>query len=105
VLNVLPDPWKRIQAIQHAARFVRPGGHLFVVTRSPADVDPRAVSANWPAHHDGYWSSEAKATFQKGVPTEEIIALGRRAGLRPTAEQILLASSPAVGQALLVKPA
>jgi hypothetical protein len=105
VLNVLPDPWQRIRALQHAARFVRPGGHLFVVTRSPADIDPRAASMNWPAHHDGYWSSEAKGTFQKGVPTEEIVALGRRAGLRPAAEQALLAGSPAAGQALLGKPA
>jgi Methyltransferase domain/Endonuclease/Exonuclease/phosphatase family len=105
VLNVLPDPWERIRALQHAARFVRPGGYLFVVTRSPADIDPRAASANWPAHHDGYWSSEVKGTFQKGMPTEEIIALGRRARLRPAAEQALLAGSPAAGQALLVKPA
>jgi hypothetical protein len=104
VLNVLSDPWQRIRALQHAARFARPGGHLFVVTRSPADIDPRAASANWPAHHDGYWSSEAKGTFQKGIPTEEIVALGRRVGLRPAAEQALLAGSPAAGQALLVKP-
>lgn len=104
VLNVLPDPWQRIRALQHAARFARPGGHLFVVTRSPADIDPRATSANWPAHHDGYWSSEAKGTFQKGIPTEEIVALARRAGLRPAADQALLASSPTAGQALLVKP-
>ena len=59
---------------------------------------------DWPAHHDGYWSSKAKGTFQRGIPTEEIIALGRRAGLRPAAEQALLASAPAAGQALLVKP-
>ncbi|MFC8851144.1 MULTISPECIES: methyltransferase domain-containing protein [unclassified Micromonospora] len=104
VLNVLPDPWQRIQAIQHAARFVRPGGHLFVVTRSPADIDPRAISANWRTHHDGYWSSEAKGTFQKGIPTEEIIALGHQAGLRPTTQQIPLKASPTAGQALLVKP-
>jgi hypothetical protein len=105
VLNVLPDPWQRIQALQHAARFMRPGGHLFVVTRSPADIDPRAASANWPTHHDGYWSSEAKGTFQKGISTEEIVALGRRAGLRPAAARALLAGSPAAGQALLAKPA
>ena len=105
VLNVLPDPCQRIRTLQHATRFVRPGGHLFVVTRSPADIDPRAAAANWPAHHDGYWSSEAKGTFQKGIPTEEILALSRRAGLLPAAEQPLLAGSPAAGQALLVKPA
>lgn len=94
VLNVLSDPWQRIQALQHAAQFVRPGGSLFVVTRSPTDIDLKAASANWPSHQDGYWSSEAKGTFQKGISTEEIIALGLRAGLEPTAEQTLLTNHP-----------
>jgi len=105
VLNVLPDPWQRIQALQHAAQFVRPGGCLFIVTRSPADIDPKAASANWPSHQDGYWSSEAKDTFQKGICTEEIIALGLRAGLELAAEQTLLTGTSAAGQALLVRPA
>ncbi|MEO7193312.1 MAG: methyltransferase domain-containing protein [Pseudonocardiaceae bacterium] len=105
VLNVLPDPWQRIQALRHAARFVRPGGCLYVVTRSPADIDPRAASAKWPSHQDGYWSSEAKGTFQKGICTEEIIALGLRAGLKPAVEQALLTGTSAAGQALLVRPA
>jgi SAM-dependent methyltransferase len=104
VLNVLPDPWQRIQALQHAARFVRPAGRLLVVTRSPGDIDPRAASAGWPAHHDGFWSSEAKGTFQKGVSTDEILALGCHAGLKPAAEHALLTASPAASQALLVKP-
>ena len=95
VLNVLPDPCQRIRALQHAAGFVRPDGNLFVITGPPADIDPRAGSANWPAHHVGYWSSEAKGTFQKGLPTEEIVALARRAGLWPAGEQALLAGSPA----------
>jgi hypothetical protein len=105
VLNVLPDPWQRIQALQDAARFARPGGSLLVVTRSPADIDPRAASANWPSHQDGYWSSEARGTFQKGISTEEIIALGLRAGLEPAADQALLTGSSAASQALLVRPA
>lgn len=105
VLNVLPDPWQRIQTLQHAAQFLRPGGSLFVVTRSPADIDPRATSANWPSHQDGYWSSKARGTFQKGISTEEIIALGLRAGLEPTANQALLTGSSAAGQALLTRPA
>jgi hypothetical protein len=105
VLNVLPDPWQRIQALQHAAQFVRPGGYLFVVTRSPADIDAKAAAANWPSHQDGYWSSEAKGTFQKGICTEEIIALGLQAGLEPAAEQALLTRTSAAGHALLVRPA
>src|SRR6266542_1653646 len=43
VLSVLPDPGQRIKALQRAARFVRPGGHLFVVTRSPGDIEPRGA--------------------------------------------------------------
>jgi hypothetical protein len=101
VLNVLPDPWQRIQALQHAARFVRPGSRLLVVTRSPSDIQPRAASANWPAHHDGYWSSASRGTFQKGITTEEILALGRHAGLQAAAEHDLLPASTATGQALL----
>jgi Methyltransferase domain len=104
VLNVLPDPWQRIRALQHAARFVRPAGHLFVVSRSPTDIDPRAASAKWPVHHDGYWSSETKGTFQKGISAEEIVALGRRAGLRPSGDQAQLTGSAAASPALLVKP-
>ncbi len=105
VLNVLSDPWQRIKALQHAVQFVRPGGHLFVVTRSPADIEPRAASANWPSQQDGYWSSEARGTFQRGISTEEIIALGLRAGLEPATEQALLTSLSAAGQTLLVRPA
>ncbi|MGQ0773094.1 MAG: endonuclease/exonuclease/phosphatase family protein [Pseudonocardiales bacterium] len=104
VLNVLPDPWQRIQTLQHATQFTRPGAHLLVVTRSPTDIDPRAASANWPPHQDGYWSSQARGTFQKGISTEEIIALSLRAGLEPAAEQALLTGSSAAGQALLIRP-
>jgi len=103
VLSVLPDPGQRIKALQRAARFVRPGGHLFVVTRSPGDIEPRGASASWPVHHDGYWSSEAKGIFQQGVSTGEIVVLGRRAGLRPAAPQALLAGSSAAAQGLLTK--
>jgi hypothetical protein len=102
VLNVLPDPWQRLEALRHAAGFLRPGGRLFVVTRSPGDVEPRATAANWPVHHDGYWSNRGKGTFQKGVTTDEIIALGRRVGLVPSEDEDLLTDSPVVEQVLLV---
>lgn len=102
VLNVLADPWQRLKALRHAASFLRPDGHLFVVTRSPADVEPRAIAANWPVHHDGYWSNQARGTFQRGISADEIVALGRRAGLAPSADRRLLADHSAAGQALLV---
>ncbi len=101
VLNVLPNPWERIKALQHVARFVRPGGWLLVVTRSPQDIDRRAEAASWQSHHDGYWSSEGKGTFQRGISTEEITALGGLAGFVVTPEQQLLSPVPAACQALL----
>ncbi|MGH3937153.1 MAG: methyltransferase domain-containing protein [Pseudonocardiaceae bacterium] len=104
VLNVLPDPWQRIQALQHATQFMRPGGYLLVVTRSPTDINTRATSANWPSHQDGYWSNKTRGTFQKGISTKEIITLSLRAGLEPAAEHVLLTGSSATGQALLVRP-
>jgi hypothetical protein len=103
VLNVLPDPWQRIQALRHAVQFLRPGGHLLAVTRSPADIQTRAAASDWPTHHDGYWSSEAKGTFQKGISSEEIIALARLAGLEPATMQDLLTPVQAACQVLLVK--
>lgn len=102
VLNVLPNPWERIRALQHAAGFMRPGGRLLTVTRSPHDIDRRAEAANWTPHHDGYWSCEGKRTFQRGICGEEIIALGRRAGLAPAPGR-LLGSVPSTCQALLAK--
>jgi hypothetical protein len=105
VLNVLPDPWQRIRAIQHAATFTRAGGYLLVVTRSPADIDPRAAVGSWPQHHDGFWSNEAKGTFQVGIARDEIVAIARRAGLSPAHEEVRLVDSVGASQALLAKPA
>jgi len=105
VLNVLPNPWERIKALKHAAQFVRPGGRLLVVTRSPRDVDHRAEAASWARHHDGYWSHEARGTFQRGVSVEEIAALARRAVLVLAPDQCLLSPVPAACQALFIKPA
>jgi Methyltransferase domain/Endonuclease/Exonuclease/phosphatase family len=104
VLNVLADPWQRIQSLRHAAQFLRPGGHLLVVTRSPADIQARAAASGWRTHHDGYWSSESKGTFQKGISSEEITALARLAGLAPTTLQDLLTPVQAACQVLLARP-
>ncbi|MFD3553871.1 methyltransferase domain-containing protein [Streptomyces goshikiensis] len=103
VLNVLPDPGARIRALQDAAAFVRPGGHVVVVTRSPEEITKAAAVGTWTAHHDGFWSSEGKGTFQRGISAAETTALARHAGL------ILAAGSaglplPGVSHAVLVKP-
>lgn len=103
VLNVLPDPGARIRALQDAAAFVRPGGHVVVVTRSPDEIAKAAAGGSWTAHHDGYWSSEGKGTFQRGVSAAETTALARHAGLAPAAGAAGLPLS-GVSHIVLVKP-
>jgi ubiquinone/menaquinone biosynthesis C-methylase UbiE len=104
VLNVLPDPWQRLKALRDAAQFLRSGGWMLVVTRSSADIEARAVTAGWQAHHDGYWSSQARATFQKGISTEEVISLAQHVGMIPANEQDLLTPTAGACQILLTKP-
>ncbi|MET9109694.1 endonuclease/exonuclease/phosphatase family protein [Streptomyces zhihengii] len=104
VLNVLPDPWQRIQALKDAASFIRPGGHVVVVTRSPEEINKAAVDGRWSAHHDGFWSSQAKGTFQRGITPGEITALARHAGLQPAKNAPVL-PLPGVCHAVLSKPA
>ncbi|MFD5747012.1 methyltransferase domain-containing protein [Streptomyces sp. NPDC127033] len=103
VLNVLPDPWQRIQALKDAASFARPGGHVVVVTRSPAEITRAAADGGWTAHHDGFWSSQTKGTFQRGIDLGEITALAHRAGLVPAAGAPALPLS-GVCHGVLVKP-
>jgi hypothetical protein len=103
VLNVLPDPWQRIQALRDAASFARPGGHVVVVTRSPEEITRAAAGGNWTPHHDGFWSNEGKGTFQRGIDPGEITALARQAGLLPAAGVPVL-PLPAVCHAVLAKP-
>lgn len=103
VLNVLPDPWQRIQALQHAARFVRPGGYLLVATRSPAEIAQFATAGTWTQHHDGYWSHEAKGTFQKGIPVPEITRLAARAGFQSVDDASALNLGPSTCTTLLTK--
>jgi hypothetical protein len=90
VLNVIPDPWQRVQAVKQAATHLRQGGHMLIVTRAPKDVEARAARAGWARHNDGYWSSDRKKTFQRGISEAEIERLARRASLSVAAEQSLL---------------
>ncbi|MFD9424351.1 MULTISPECIES: methyltransferase domain-containing protein [unclassified Streptomyces] len=104
VLNVLPDPWQRIQALKDAASFARPGGHLVVVTRSPEEITKAAADGGWSVHHDGFWSSQSKGTFQRGIAPGEITALARQAGLLP-ADKVPVLPLPGVCHVVLTKPA
>ncbi|MEW1779921.1 hypothetical protein [Streptomyces sp. NPDC086777] len=54
VLNVLPDPGQRIQALKDAATFARPGGHVVAVTYSPEEITRAAADGGWSIHHDGF---------------------------------------------------
>ncbi|MCX5078666.1 methyltransferase domain-containing protein [Streptomyces sp. NBC_00513] len=103
VLNVLPDPGARIRALQDAAEFVRPGGRVVIVTRSPEEITKAAAGGSWTAHHDGYWSSEGKGTFQRGISAAETTALARHAGLAPAVGEAGL-PLPGVSHIVLVKP-
>jgi hypothetical protein len=105
VLNVLPDPRQRVRVLKQAGTYLRPGGHMLVVTRSPRDIQTRAAQAGWGRHNDGYWSSQRKQTFQRGISQAEIERLARRAELNPAAaaEQHLLRPVPAACQLLLTK--
>jgi hypothetical protein len=105
VLNVLPDPWERVQVLEQAARLLGRRGHMLVVTRSPRDIQTRAAQARWASHNDGYWSSEPKQTFQRGISEAEIEQLARRADLSVAApeEQRLLRPVPAACQLLLTR--
>jgi Methyltransferase domain len=101
VLNVIPDPWQRVQAVKQAAEHLRQGGHMLIVTRTPKDIETRAARAGWTRHNDGYWSSNRKKTFQRGISEVEIERLARRAKLSVAAEQSLLPPIPSACQVLL----
>lgn len=78
VLNVIPDPWRRIKALREAIARVRPGGFLFVATRS-SDTIKREVSAKgWQPFNDGFMSHKGRRTFQKGIDAQELAGLALR---------------------------
>lgn len=81
VVNVLPSPEERLDAAIGASRFVRPGGFLLIAARSESAVRTEARRGNWPSHNDGWISSAAKGTFQKGIAQPELGWLLGAAGL------------------------
>ncbi|MFC2171402.1 methyltransferase domain-containing protein [Acidobacteriota bacterium] len=81
VLNVLPDPWSRIQVLREVVQFLDKSGELLVVTRSPAEIERESRKKGWPEHNDGFWSHEGKGTFQRGIGRGELLGLASRVGL------------------------
>jgi len=72
VVNVLPSVDDRLDAVRAAAKFVRPGGYLLIAARSPRAVEYESRKGEWSRIGDGYVSSNAKGTFQKGISETEI---------------------------------
>ncbi|MGW2077121.1 hypothetical protein ACWCOW_09385 [Streptomyces sp. NPDC001939] len=96
------DPRQQIQALKGAASFARPRGHVVVVTRSPEEITKPAADSGWSVHHDGFWSSQAKGTFQRGINPGEITALARPDRAPASGAPVL--PLPAVCHAVLTKP-
>jgi SAM-dependent methyltransferase len=83
VLNVLPDPWQRLQALQSASTHLANTGRILVVCRSPRAIERHAHRGRWPPHNDGYWSSGSRGMFQRGISIRELLLLARRTRLAP----------------------
>lgn len=81
VINVLPNVEDRLDAVSAAAKCVRPGGSLLIAARSPRAVESEARKGAWDRVGDGYVSSGAKGTFQKGISEAEIAWLLGASGL------------------------
>lgn len=103
VLNVLPDPWQRLQVIRDAARHLADGGRMLVICRSPEAIEGNAGRGQWPPHNDGYWSSTSKGTFQRGISIEELLVLACRVDLTPLPEDVQPATIVNTTQALLTR--
>ncbi len=83
VLNTIATPAERVAALKAAASKVAPGGKVLVVARSDASIARAATRGGWQGVGDGFWSSDARRTFQHGLSTTELRHIGACAGLRP----------------------
>ena len=80
VLNVIPTPKERKNAVRLALSKVRPGGKLILVSRTPKEISREAAAKGWQPHGDGFLSDEKRGTFQKGLGTKELAGLMGRVG-------------------------
>ncbi len=72
VLNVVPEIAERYEIIKKALSYVKKNGFLLIATRSAKEINDKASKGGWKSYKDGYWSSEKKHTFQKGIDAKEI---------------------------------
>jgi exonuclease III len=82
VLNVLSDVTERCNTIKRAISYVADNGFLVVATRSVSEIDHEASSKSWTPFNDGYYSSESRGTFQKGIDAEELENYLSNSGLK-----------------------
>ncbi|WP_321416584.1 methyltransferase domain-containing protein [uncultured Methanomethylovorans sp.] len=73
VLNVIPEISERYDIIKKAISYVKDNGFLLIATRSGREIESEASTKGWKTHNDGYWSSEKRCMFQKGIDPEEIM--------------------------------
>jgi len=73
VLNVLPTRRERLEALEKAWSYAKPGGFLFVATRSPKEIRDLRRKHGWEPFHDGYITK--KKTFQRGLNVDMIRSL------------------------------
>ncbi|MGK3094524.1 hypothetical protein ACG93S_32380 [Streptomyces sp. WAC01490] len=82
----------------------RVGAELGVgVAETESAIGKAAADGGWSVHHDGFWSSQAKGTFQRGITEGESTALARQSGLQP-AEGPPVLPLPGICHAVLTKP-
>ncbi len=103
VVNVLDDVGARVEALRDAARHVRAGGALLVISRSTTCIQREAARGAWARHRDGWWSTGTRGTFQRGHSDEELAAILQDIGLRAVVPRPGLKLSAEIAWALAVR--
>ncbi len=86
VLNVIPAPAARVDALRRAAALLAPAGRLVVATRSSVVIGTQGSARGWRVWGDGFVSHDRRLTFQRGFDQAALGQLGSAAGLRPAGE-------------------
>lgn len=82
VLNVIESVADRLAVLRQAWAHVRPGGVLFVSTRTPQEINYGAKRGNWIPWKDGFLTSaHERTTFQVGLDDSTLVGYVEQAGL------------------------
>lgn len=76
VVNVLHDVDDRESALLSAWRYVKPGGFLFVASRTEGEVRSLANKHGWDSYGDGYVTP--KKTFQRGFNPVQLLLFAEK---------------------------